>query len=656
MPFLPTFDLRGGRNGADAPDVLAENQCQDAVNVDWYRTRFARRRAGSASAGFTNVPFTGTMRGLFRHVPSADETAAELWAIDSAGNFGRLTGGTAWTNPSFKDGAFVPNPLFRSAVSLNGKFFMAYLDANTNGARLHCWDPVDAIVRRTGLAQPSVGPTVANTAGAGTYAAITAYWRIRWVESSGGVTVRRSEPSVATAFTPSGANVGITITRPTAAGEGETGWELEVSTDNITFYVVAGDNGFQGINPAIAIATTSTPQTLALSTVIPQCGLSPSTGTYTVQKGYAYLAADQNRLLGFGNTDSGAKQNRVEFSAVVGSLNVGDAERVDTTTGYYVDLDEKDSSNATGLAGPVNGSFFAFKERQTWMLTPTGIPANPYSQRAISKTIGAVAHNAIVVAEDEQGNPAIYWLSRRGVYRYGVHGLQSIGEGVEDLILGPTSTMNLNFAGNTAPHGVYFHDLRQLWWWFPTGVATTSNTLIVYTLGRDGGPSGWSRYTGAIANAAASCMFSRTPGASMSKDLVPYISQSDAVTRVWKCDTGTQDGDSTNYQAYVRTRTLRPWGLERNGSLNRSYLFAKALAGVTIRQTINQDYGAQTARTSDTSIAPAGTETQIRTRFEDSAAQGIGAFDLQIGDTAAANVAQWTLVGHTIEFTPQEVR
>src|ERR1700752_2901477 len=82
-------DVSGGRNFVDpfTSPLFRENQCLEALNVEWYRTSFARKRNGSSSqsvAFSAGGPFTGKLSTLIRHVPSASETAAELWAIDDA--------------------------------------------------------------------------------------------------------------------------------------------------------------------------------------------------------------------------------------------------------------------------------------------------------------------------------------------------------------------------------------------------------------------------------------------------------------------------------------------------------------------------------------------------------------------------------------------
>ncbi len=168
-------DLSGGRNGIDAPTSPAfkDNECVDAVNVDYWRSSFGRKRRGMTAASVTfsaGGPFTGKISFLGRHVPGTDASAAELWAVDDAATpiVGRRTSSTAMTAPSLVD-AITGNAWDVDGVSFNGKFFLAYKSAQ---ARLHCYDPVSGTVRRTGLPVPGA-PTAADNGTPGlAYAAV----------------------------------------------------------------------------------------------------------------------------------------------------------------------------------------------------------------------------------------------------------------------------------------------------------------------------------------------------------------------------------------------------------------------------------------------------------------------------------------------------
>lgn len=530
-----------------------------------------------------------------------------------------------------------------------------------NQNRLHCWDATNNIVRRTGL-PATVAPTAANT-GSGSYTATLRYYRVRFIEQSGSALVRRSEGSPSLAFTPSGSGTGVIITRPTAPNENETHWELEESLDNTTFYQLRGfDQG-----NAVAVATTTALHNSNPSSDIAQpIPISASIGLYTTQKSYKYIAADQNRLLGFGSYNASDPQNTVEVSAIVGSLNIGDAERVDTTTGYQYRLDEADSGVATGLFGPMNGQYYPTKYRQIWQLTPTGVPTNPYQPLAISKRIGCVGPRAAAIAEDEWGRPALYFMSHRGPYRYGANGLEYLGRGVEDLILrgapNSISVMNLS-ATNVVAHVAYHADVRQVWFWFATGSSNDPDTKLIWQIGRAQGPSpsdhaipsGWARHTGPTAAARCSVLFSRTVGSSMSLDLKPYTGNATTSKTIHVCDSTTTNDAGTNFQAYILDKVRIPWTMANRGSVNGTHLTAQAASGVTITQTLNLDYGAQTAQTSSVLLTAAGAETRVQKKFEDSGAQDIGVVQAQWGDASAVSNG-WSLEAAVIEWQQQEAR
>jgi hypothetical protein len=74
-------DLRGGRNDTDPPMKLPMNQATEFLNMDWKDATFGRKRGGSIAVSQTGgTAFSSGIQSMGRHVPGADETAAELWA------------------------------------------------------------------------------------------------------------------------------------------------------------------------------------------------------------------------------------------------------------------------------------------------------------------------------------------------------------------------------------------------------------------------------------------------------------------------------------------------------------------------------------------------------------------------------------------------
>lgn len=517
----------------------------------------------------------------------------------------------------------------------HGTIILSYQTANISNAglsnadntdRLHVWD--GSTVRRAGLATP-LAPTAANT-GAGAYAATLRYYRVRWTQQVGGVTVRRSEPGSSVSFTPSGAGTAARVTQPSVANEGETHWEVEGSSDNTTFYLLS----------TVAIATTTYDDSTAPASYSTGTNASPLTGTYTAQKAYRFIAADQGRLLGFGNFTATGRQNDIEVSAVSGSLNVGDAERVDTTQTYRYTLDENDSGAPTGLRGPLFGNFYAFKPTQLWELAPTGLTSNPYRRTAISKIIGCVQKSASCMGEDAQGNPALYFMSRRGLYRYGVGGLTYVGKGIEDYILGPTATLNVS-ATRVIAWTIYYPAKRQVWVGWATGTSNDPNQTAFY----DVTTGGWSRIpTGDLAaNIRCASLFATTIGSSMSLDLKPYLGSASTANTLYQGDAASQTTDNgTAFRAYVVTRPVEPGGTGFRGRCEDAVLLAPAASGVTITATAIPDFDSTYAKTGTALLTPSGSESRVQRRLEDSRVGGAYAVQYQIGDAAAISNS-WAL-------------
>ena len=630
-------DLRGGRNNTDPTIALAENQCVDALNVDWYDGLLGRKRGGSDSVSLSGgTAFTNGIQTLIRHVPGSSETAAELWAIDAAAGGGimkRLTGGTTWANVTLSE-VIASDEEQVVGVTLNGKLFLAYDEA---ADRLHVYDPnlASPRVRRVGFATPAAH-TAANT-GAGSYAAVLRYYRVRWLQLNGTTVARRSEPGASVSFTPSGSGTAARVTQPTVAGEQETHWEVEASTDNSTFYRLS----------QVAIATT----TYSSNTE------SDVAGYHANWTSVKYLLTDGNRLLGAGAWEaSGARNSRVWFSPVLGSADKGDDERVRNTTTQkdYVDLNENDGGFVTGLGGPLNGNVIAFKYRQVWKLVATGDVATPYLPRRLSDQIGCIAHKSICLGEDESGRPALYFMSHKGPYRIGAFGLQYLGRDNEDI----WSTINLG-ATSIVAHTIYHSDKHQVWFHVATGSNNDPETRMVFDtlLGsvddKNRVRGGWARHTSNAAGARCSCLFSNTLGTSMSRDLKPHIGRSTGTT-ILKCDTATTDDAGTAFQAYVETKPLTIAPLGVNVGIGQTHLLAEAAANVTITQTITRDYGLET-RTATVSLTAAGSETRVLSKIEGSELSQCGTIQIRLGD-ASALASAWTLDALSIPFADEGPR
>ncbi len=650
---LVVSDLRGGRNGADPPDSLPDNQAVEMLNVDNAISLLANKRNGASAVTETGgTAFSLGIQSLFRFVPGALESAAELWGIDGAATpiVKRMAAGTSFADVTLTD-AISTRPQDVVGVTFNGKLFLAY---DSTQDRLHVYDPLMSSprIRRTGFTTPNP-PTVANGSAGGAYAAILRYYRVRMIQKSGTVVIRLSEPSTSVSFTPSGAKDSVVVTQPVSLpGEQETHWRVEVSLDAVNFYVLSD----------VVIATTTYSDS-ALTTTYTSNTLSAATGQYTNWTSVKYLLTDGNRLLGAGSWESG-KTSRVYFSPVLGTTDQGDDERVPATTtqSNWVDLNENDGGAITGLGGPVYGAAYAFKRRQIWRMAPTGDNTVPYQVRKLSDVYGTISHKSIVPARDAVGNAALYFLSPDGPCRIIISDLgantviQYLGRDVEDV----WATVNLA-ATTVVGHGIYHHELHQVWFWIATGESNTPDTKLVFdtALGKftegDRIRGGWYKHTGLSAAATCSVMFAKTLGASMSFELKPYIGRASG-TVIWKTDDPAALNDAgTDFQAYAKTKPLRAVQIGQNFGIGPSILIAKALSGVTITQTLDRDYGMATSRTSTALLTPSGTETRVIKKFEASEISQAGALQVQVGD-GAAQQGRWSLDILEIPVIGQEFR
>lgn len=649
-------DLRGGRNGTDAPLALPANQVVEAVNIDWKETTFAHKRSGSDSPTFSGgAAFTNGIQTLIRHVPGSDDGAAELWGFDGAATplVKRMTGAGVFANITLAD-AIASRPQDVNGASLNGKLFLAY---DSSADRLHAYDPAVSKIRRVGIAPGSNAPTVANT-GAGAYAATLRYYRVRWEQISGSTVVRRSEATPSVSFTPSGAGTAARITRPTAPGEDETHWAIEASTDNAIWYTLYGTGG---VGSSIAIATTTQDDTAVVSTYSTY-PLAPQSGQYGLFPSVKYLVADGNRLIGGGawessGATSGGKGSRLWFTPVLGTTDRGDDERVPNTTTQknWVDLNEHDGGGITGLGAPLNGIPYAYKYRQVWKVRPTGDVLAPYIPRKMRDDIGCVAHKTICIGDDHLGRPAQYFLSHRGPYRITVDGdVQYLGRDNEDI----WRTMNLS-ATSVVGHAIYYPALHQLWLWIATGSSNDPDTRMVFDvqLGLPDGAGqirgGWAKHTGNAAAARCSTLFSNTLGTPQSSDLKPYFGRASG-TAIWKGDTSALDDAGTAYQAYVTTRPLNTTSdlLNKVGT-DEPILAAKQNDIASIAVTLVRDYGLE-SKTKSVAIADS-TATRVVRKVTGSQLGEANVVQVTIGDSSAiANT--WTLDAFVIPLLRQEPR
>jgi hypothetical protein len=636
-----------GRNGGDSPLELPDSQVVEAMDIDFDQGALGSKRSGTSDPAFSSQ-WAGEPYHVLRHVPGNDEGAAELWAFYGAFPFtvGRLTAGTTWSTVSTVDSTFGALPV--SGASLNGKLFLCG-DSSVN--RLHCWDGTN--FRRVGLALPAAA-TVANT-GAGAYAATLRYYKVAWAEISGTDHIRRSELGPSVSFTPSGGGTHARVTRPTAAGEGETHWLVYASADDVysNYHHIA----------TVAIATTTYDDNATPSAYT---GDAPQiAGINTLPPSAKFIVSDGNRLLMTGAWETSAgtggttpKNNRVWFTRVLGSSDIGDDESIPNTSAVgtipaqknWIDVGENTSGPNTGL-GILNGVVYVFKQREVWRLIPTGDDLVPYQARNVSMRVGTPLQHTIVQGEDESGAPALYFYSHRGPYRITVEGeLQYCGRDVEDL----TRAVSPSLHGSV--WSLYYPDKRQVWFYL-TGVTVP---FIVFNVllgqrGPNGIQGGWARYTKAsnISKWTHGAMFSNTPGASMSTDLKPYLVgiSSGGLGLIYKADTGTADA-GTAFQSYLTSKPYFPAGAGVRVTTNDAVAIAEAAANTTLQLAMVRDFSLET-KTGTVSLAAEASETHIIRRVEGTAFGAMASLQMTIGD-ASAVAAAWTIDAVVVPVGAQE--
>ena len=644
-----TYTGMRGRDGYPTyPGAIPKWRALEMFNVDLYRAGFARKRGGSTNifSVTTSESFASGMNMILRHVPGTDQTLAELWGADGASPplLQRLAGGTAWASPTLKD-AFSGTSQDAMGVSFAGKLYLAYDSAVD---RLHVWDPTDNSVRRAGLATGAAA-TVANT-GSGSYAATIRYYKWRSVKKSGSTYLMYSELSASVSFTPSGSGTHARVTKGAAIDELETHWQVFASADNSSYLYQA----------EIAIGTTIWDDNTAPASYTGDA--PPLAGTYTNWTSVKYLLATDDHLIGAGAWEtSGAKYSRVWWSAVTGQIadsatgaSSGEPDAVIQTTAVsnYVDLNENDGGEVTGIGGPIDARVFVFKRNQIWRLVPTGIDTAFYQPRPLAKGsgVGCIRQQTIVFAEDAAGRPALYWLSEFGPYRYGPDGLQALVDNIQDL----WDTINLA-ATSVVAHGTYYPAKRQIWWWIATGSSNSPDTKIVFDvrLGRayeDGRVGdGWTRHSGDSAGAQCSCLFSNTLAAAMSRDLKPHIGRSSG-TVILKCDTADLDDAGTTYQGYVDLPDTHYAGIDHLCQIGTPIIVASA-GSYSLAATIVRDYGEETRTAATVSMAAGGSETRTAKVVEGTDTADAHAVRVRIGDSAAVADDLWVIdaVGIPVE-------
>lgn len=642
LPPLFISDLRGGINQHDPPFALPDRQVVVAENIDWSRGTLGGRRLGHRSVPAAYP--THKCVFLHRHLPTADETAAELFMVQVSGTQGLFTR-VATT------GLVVPTPGAMAldvsrgqyairAQSLHGKLFVAYPTVSGTD-RLHVWDGTQ--FRPTGLVEPGA-PTVTDR-GTGVLFG-SRYYRTRETRQVNGVTVLRSEPSEPSAlFTPSGTGQYARVTKAATANTYATHWEVEASVDGTNFYRLA----------TVPIGTSvydddSTPYMITAD----ETRLSEDIGDYTLLHNPKFLSADQDRLLLAGSWEQPALGSRIAWTPVFGASGVGNDERFEEDTDPFLDLDGYDGGEITDFVGPVWGYHVAFKWQRIYKIIRRHKRNRAYEAQPMTSATGAVPGSA-VLGLDEAGRPAVYYLDPyRGPSRIGSGGIEHAGTDIE------RTWASVNLDADKIAHGVYDAERDQVLWWIATDGSATPNKRIVLNVRQtartaDGVRFGWSIDTGPACEALCSVMYSDNYASlpsSRSRRLKPFVGTA-GPSPVLECHYGDTD-NGTSYRGYVRTKPMVVGALRQKVGVTGLSLMGKA-SETEVTVSLIADYGRRRV-TRECSLAPSPDgEDRVITHRDDLVLSECQTLQVEYGDAAPGD-GDWVLDAISVALREEETR
>lgn len=642
-----------GRNTWDHPLEVPDDMGVECLNVNLNLGELGAKRSGMAIQALDtslHIALTGQFLSLGRFVPAQDETAAELHGYGSGTiSFTRFASGAvipAGGALTLTDAIAVGTALM---VQLNNKLYYFY---GSGVNRMHVYDPQvsTTAIRRAGLQAPAA-PTVANSAGGGAYPA-TQRWYAEAVRLKvGSKIIAQSELSAGVAFTPDGSHASAVVTKAANTGDGETHWVLFASADSISgpFYEIA-----ETVVGTTTSADSATPSSYSTNTA------APTVGSNYPFPSCKFPSTDGTHLFGLGvyETSAGASvapvNGRLYFTPAIGSTTHDDDERINNTSGAnattgWIDLSVGARGVDVGLSEWVQGVMFAFQSSAIYMILPTNAARVPFRSVLLTKTLGAVSHQSIFTGFDESGNPCVYfWSPQNGPNRITLGGdIQWLGK---DIYYDIVASVNLS-ANAVVSHGVYDAPNHQGKWWLAMGSENspdgTAMAVFHSQLGRlERGESvrgGWAKWTGNIAKANCSLQFAKS-FATVTRPLanVTYVGSRATNVQLGVQDgTATQDGVTTNYQAYVESKAFDMEPMGRRKRISEAYVLVSTNAAVTIRSTFTKDWGTE-ARTDDLLLTAVGSETYIRKRCQAIDMADAVTFQIRIGDSAAQNVALWS--------------
>lgn len=639
MPRVLTIaDVRGGINNSDSPTLIADNEVVDARNADFRSGALGAKRRGTTPIDLNGSVFTTQVVAVMRHTPTNDVGDDELWGIDADGNLDRRVGGT-WQGGVTRVNSVVtirPNNFDANGVSLHGKLFLA---AQSDVDRLLVWD--GAVLRWAGLAAPP--PPTAADDGAGSYAG-TRYFRIRYIERVGGVTLRRSEPSTTLVFVPSGTGSGAEITKPsgtenpaTATYEGQTHWEIEASIDNILFYQIA----------TVAIGTATYVDTTALAVGYSLNPLSEQIGEYVPPTAPRHVAVDEDRLVMAGSWFTPGHDATVWWTPVSADDGVGNDERVPITTAQSITFDGLDGGAVTGLVSGVAGNVYVFKLTRIYKMVRTGQLASAYDPVSESFSRGSVLRGACA-GSDLQGVPCAYFLDPAvGLCRIGRMGVEVLGRPIRSTWRGRNPFVAVG------PRILYYPELEQVWFTSPiddpqavqtaesTNIQTANGSFIFAQQSRPGllvefeaRYGGIMFHDGLLGDTTSMTLFPTEDGVKPVIGTTVVTATGGIQTSLHVADSGTDDS-GTPFRAYVRTKPYVLGDLWTRFGIMAAAVLARAAAGTSLLLRLIRNFEAETTQTL-VDLSPAGSEPHVVKPVDDSHLSSLNVLQVEYGDEAAS--------------------
>lgn len=635
--------LRGGVNDNDPPTSLAADACTVAENVEFFQSTLGERRLGCLAI---NLPTSITadddieaVTWMGRHLPTNFLGDAELWALgqnltSSDYVLARRTQ-TAWSSIIPNDAIDVTagQGSMMNSESLHGKLYIMY---KSSVDQAHVWDGTS--FRKTGLAAPAAAPTGANT-GSGSLAASARYYRVRYVKLSGSTILLRGEPSAVLTFTPSGSGTGVIVTKPAAINQGETHWELEASTDNANFYMIAR---------TLTSTTTVTDSQAYASGFAPLGPLSEELTAYTLIPSGKFLTVDSDRLIIAGSWETPAYASRIWWTPVLGSEGVGNDERLDMNVNPFIDLDGFDGGEITGISKAINGYLYAFKWSRIYKIIRRGQLTSAYDAVPLTTSRGAIPHT-VVEAPDQSGNPAIYFLDPCvGPMRIGNYGLEWCGRDIRKL------WRRVNQNALIPAHGVFYQTKNQVHYWVALDGADYPNAKIIVhcsemVSGSEGARRGWVTVPvgNRIADAYCSLPFSSNIDSTDMRDceLLPFIgkkqwsvSGSTIKDLIQRCDVGNTDAFTTGdtqayYYASVKTRPFSPFSTLTQYRVMAATLLTIGINGATTNVYIKaiRDFGVEEFIL-PVNLVPNGNEEILIKKLDNLSWSELTTIQLELGD------------------------